>query len=86
MLGGKHWGAIMPHYCLWSRDDESGETYWVMAASPDYARRLVHLNAGDGGREAEDPEKFMCKPDTNKEPPDGLIYRRLAGPLTITRR
>lgn len=75
----------MPHYCVWSDDDPEGEAYWVLAPSCQVARHLVALNV-DTARQANDPNAFDCLQDDKKNPPEGLIYRQLNGPIAIARR
>jgi len=77
----------MAHYHVWSKEkeNEAADSYWVLASSPEEARRLVALNvSGAGG--AEDADKFDCALSDKKTPPDGIIYSRLNGTTTIARR
>jgi hypothetical protein len=84
-LGGEHPGEHVIYYRVQAKDDDAGEAYWVAAESEEHARRLVALNA-ESAREAEDSSRFECESNHEKHPPFGLIYRRLHGPLTITKR
>jgi hypothetical protein len=74
----------MPHYHIWRKDDELADSYWVYAESPSAARRLVALNVL-AAASAEDETKFLCEISFDKMPPTPLIYRRLYGPITITK-
>jgi hypothetical protein len=76
---------LMPHYHIWPKDEPLGEAYWVFAASPDEARRLVARNVPDA-TEAEDTAKFLCRQSAEKMPPAHHIYRRLKGALRIEQR
>jgi hypothetical protein len=42
----------MAHYCVWSKDNDAADSYWVLAGTPGEARRLVALNV-NGAAEAE---------------------------------
>lgn len=75
----------MPYCCVRPKGDDQGEAYWVSATSDDEARRLVALNVGHA-QDADHPGKFECEANAAKQPPFGLIYRRLNGPLTIEKR
>jgi len=75
----------MPHYCVWSKNDDAADSYWVLAGSPGEARRLVALNVSAAG-DAGDNKKFQCGLSNKKMPPAGFIHRRLHGPLAIVRR
>jgi hypothetical protein len=87
MLSGNMPGgdAEMPHYHIHRKDEPVADSYWVFAASPSEARRLVALNAV-AAADAEDETKFPCDVSSTKTPPSLLIYRRLNGPLDITKR
>jgi hypothetical protein len=75
----------MAYYRVCPKDKDQGDAYWVTARSEEQARRLVALNVEEA-REAEDPTKFEAEINGEKQPPFGLIYRRLYGPLTIEKR
>jgi hypothetical protein len=75
----------MAYYRIAAKDNDQGDAYWVTAGSKEQARRLVALNA-EQAREAEDPTKFKAEINGEKQPPFGLIYRRLYGPLTVAKR
>jgi hypothetical protein len=75
----------MPHYCIWSKEGDGADAYWVLAGTPREARRLVALNV-DGAADAENVEKFECGLSDKKIPPAGFIHRRLNGPLAIVKR
>jgi hypothetical protein len=75
----------MPHYHIWRKDDETADSYWVYAETPNAARRLVALNVVAAAN-VEDETKFLCQLSLDKTPPTPLIYRRLYGPITITKR
>jgi hypothetical protein len=75
----------MAHYCVWSKDNDAADSYWVLAGTPGEARRLVALNV-NGAAEAENIEKFECGLSGKKMPPAGFIHRRLNGPLAIVKR
>jgi len=75
----------MPHYHIQRKDDVVADSYWVFAASPSEARRLVALNV-DAAADARDEAKFLCSLSAEKTPPAILIYCRLTGPLTIAKR
>jgi hypothetical protein len=75
----------MAYYMVWERDGTSGESYWVSASTPEEARRLVASNIQAAGR-AADPAKFDCQVDDGKKPPEGMIYRRLHGPVAVVSR
>jgi hypothetical protein len=75
----------MPHYHIQRKDDAVADSYWVFAASPSEARRLVTLNVL-AAADAEDETKFLCDVSSQKTPPSLLIYRRLNGPLDIINR
>jgi hypothetical protein len=87
MLNGKRRGrdAKMPHYHIQRKDDVIADSYWVFAASPSEARRLVALNVPDAAN-AENDTEFLCEISSQKTPPAILIYCRLTGPLTIAKR
>lgn len=58
------------------------EAYWVAAASPELARKLIALNitkASDAG----DPTKFECVLNSHQQPPEGIIHCSHFGPLAI---
>jgi len=74
----------MQHYRVEPLDDPDGDAYWVLASSEEEARRFVALNVADA-REAVKTAKFLCEPDRYKQPPCGFIYRRLSGPVSISR-
>ncbi len=74
----------MPYYRVRSARD-IGESYWLLATSENEARRIIALNV-EAAREARDARKFECAPSTQKQPPEGLIYRRFHGPLSIEER
>jgi hypothetical protein len=76
---------LMPHYHIWPKDDPIGESYWVFAASPAEARRLVARNVPDVTK-AEDGTKFLCKESSQKTPPAHHIHRRLDGAIPIINR
>ncbi len=89
MLIGK-WEMVMPHYNLWRKDDDKkdhteSDSYWILASSSEEARRLMALNISEAF-DARDSDKFECEVNTSKTPPSGLIYRRLCGPVSITKR
>ncbi|MDQ7251638.1 hypothetical protein [Dongia sedimenti] len=69
------------HYIVVRTDWDDGEAYWVLAPDEDTARRAVAANTD--ARDATDPTKYQCRPDNNKQPPAGMIYRRLHGPLAV---
>jgi hypothetical protein len=71
----------MPSYMIWPRDDIDGEAYWVSASSPTEARQIVAMSIASAGGVMT--SKFHCEPNSLKEPPAGLIYRRLNGPVEI---
>lgn len=71
----------MQHYCVW-RDGAGNDSYWLLAASPEEARRFVARSVTDA-HDAEDGSIYECRPDTGKTPPAGMIYRRLNGPVAI---
>jgi hypothetical protein len=73
------------HYCVWSKNDEGADSYWVLAGTPREARRLVALNV-KGAADAENIEKFECGLSNKKMPPAGFIHQRLNGPLAIVKR
>lgn len=75
----------MPHFCLSPRHPFDGDTYWVLAETPGEARRLVARNVPEATA-AQTEARFACVRDTLKTPPDGLIFCRLQGPVTIKRR
>jgi hypothetical protein len=75
----------MPHYHIQWKDDVVADSYWVFAASPSEARRLVALNVA-AAADAENEAKFLCSVSDEKTPPSLLIYCRLTGPLTISKR
>ena len=75
----------MPHYCVWSKNDDAADSYWVLAGSPGEARRLVALKV-DAAGDAGDAKKFQCGLSNKKMPPAGFIQRRLNGPLAIVKR
>jgi hypothetical protein len=75
----------MPHYHLWCKDDSVADSYWVFAASPSEARRIIALNVPDAA-DAEDQDKFQCAITIARTPPSLVIYRRLNRPLDITKR
>jgi hypothetical protein len=75
----------MPHYHIWRKDDAIADSYWVYAETPNAARRLVALNV-IAAADAENQTKFLCAISFDKTPPTPLIYRRLRGPITITKR
>ncbi len=75
----------MVYFRLWRVGYPHGESYWVDATTPEYARRLVALNV----RDAADAEKvgiFNCEPTDDAKPSPNFIYRRLAGPMRILKR
>jgi hypothetical protein len=72
----------VPYYCVRPKGRARGEAYWLLAESESKARRLIAINVGEA-HEAEDMTKFECAPSTEKLPPNGLIYRRLHGPIAM---
>jgi hypothetical protein len=75
----------MPHYRVQKKNDAMGDCYWVLAASPTEARRLIALNVSVANG-AENINLFMCEPSETKMPAAGVIYCRLTGPLAIEKR
>ena len=64
----------MPYYCVQSRAQAGPmQTYWVLAESPDDARKLVALNVASAAA-AGDETLFDCLVDDTRTPPVGLIY------------
>jgi hypothetical protein len=72
----------MPCYCVRPKGHAEGEAYWLLAESESEARRLIAINVGEA-HDAEDMTKFECAESTEKHPPNGIIYRRIQGPIAI---
>jgi hypothetical protein len=77
--------VTVPYFNLWSKDDEAADSYWVLASTNDEARLLVALNVTEAA-DAQNSDRFECVINDDKKPPSGFIYRRLYGPVSITRR
>jgi hypothetical protein len=60
--------AGMPHYHIQRKDDPVADSYWVFAASPGEARRLIALNVVVAA-EAEDETKFLCDVSSRRRRP-----------------
>lgn len=75
----------MAIFMLWLRDSVNNDSYWLQAKTSEEARSLLALNVEEAA-EARDINKFECVLNRDKEPPFGLIYRRLHGPVTIAKR
>ena len=73
----------MPTFCILPRDDDDADRYWLRADSPEEARRLVALNVDD---DAGNADLFDCVMNATKAPPEGVIYRRFGGTITIAKR
>ena len=74
----------MDYYHLAPKDNTDANSYWVCASSDQEARRLVAMNVA-AASEAADPTKFDCEIDATKTPPQDFIFRRLKGPILISR-
>ena len=74
----------MQCFYVYPISDDDADSYWVNAESEKDARQLVALNVSDAPG-ASDPDKFGCELNSQKQPPHGLIYRRLKGPVAIQR-
>jgi len=77
----------VPHFQICPKNDLTGDSYWVFAAGPAEARRLIALNVRDAAM-AEDGAKFTCEPaqSSGKMPPLTHIYRRVGRPVPIVKR
>lgn len=75
----------MPHFYVQSVHDDNADSFWILAGSEHEARRLIALNVPDAAT-ALDPGKYECAPDGTKTPPEGVIYRRLGGTVTVKTR
>jgi hypothetical protein len=75
----------MPFYRLEPLGEPDADAYWIVAPSEMEARQVVALNVPDAAL-ATDPARFGCFEDPSRRPPPTMIYRRLSGPVTITRR
>lgn len=73
------------HYILFRPQEVNDDEWWVLADSPEQARRLVALNVPEAAQ-AEDLKVFDCVQNANKGPPPGVIYSKLNGTFTIKRR
>ena len=75
----------MAYYYVSHKNDGAADSYWVNASSCAEARRLVAVNVPEAS-DAENAGIFECERNTQKTPPEGLIYRRLYGPVSIEAR
>lgn len=70
------------------RNNEKIEHYFPsfdeakVAAQPYLSNNIAVSIEGTG---AQDKAAYVCILDSGKTPPPGLIYRRLEGPITITK-
>jgi len=64
----------MPYYMISSIDDPLGESYWIQTTSPERARWLLSQSVKPAAAEALDVAKFDCVIDSQKQPPEGVIY------------
>ena len=75
----------MKCFYVYPINDDDADSYWVNGKSEKDARHIVALNVSDASG-ASDPDTFGCEINSQKQPPQDLIYRRLKGPVTISRR
>ena len=75
----------MIHFCVSTKQPNDGDSYWVLADTASEARRLVARNIPEAAN-AEDETLWVVVSDNSKTPPEGVIYRKLEGPVTITAR
>jgi hypothetical protein len=67
----------MRHYLVLPRRDVvHADSYWVLAASGEEARRLVALNV-PGAAGAADRGEFECVLNDQRQPPPGYIYTQI---------
>ena len=72
----------MEHFKVSPRVGINTESYWVLADSPEGARRIIALNIQKAS-DAENPTKFDCVANTGKTPPEGIIDCSHFGPITV---
>ena len=72
------------YYCIWDKLARSVDTYWVDARSHVEARRLIAASVPEASR-ARNVDEFECVLNDDKEPPLGMIYCRLNGPVAVKR-
>jgi hypothetical protein len=75
----------MSYFHLKRIADADADSYWVHATTPEYARHLIARNVRDAV-DAKDLELFSCEPSARQMPSPNFIYRRLSGPVPITKR
>jgi hypothetical protein len=74
----------MIHFCVSTKQPNDGDSYWVLADTASEARRLVARNVPEAAN-AEDDVQWIASL-TTASLPEGVIYRKLQGPVTITAR
>ena len=72
----------MNTYRIFENGHADTECYWVRAESDNEARAVVARHVFDAPM-ACNPSLFHCRIDDARIPPDGMIYRRLNGPIVI---
>jgi hypothetical protein len=70
----------MPSYCVYEPREEV--CYWVLAASPEQAIRLVCLNA----KRIRERDRVQCTADAARMPPRDAILTMGARTIPITKR
>jgi hypothetical protein len=75
----------MGYFHLKRIGDVGADYYWVHARTLEYARHLVARNVQEAV-DAKNAALFTCEPSTRQMPSPNFIYRRLSGPVPITKR
>jgi hypothetical protein len=75
----------MPCYRLSPKHPFDGDTYWLLAATPEEARRLVARNVPQAAT-ANDMRRWACVLDASKSPPGSVIVCALQEPVAVTCR
>ena len=84
MLSGKHAEAYV-HFVVTPINRYPNEGFWVDAADPEEARRLVSLNVA-GMEQAVSHAFAFCEPDQTYTPPFGVIFEGSGRTYTVEKR